>query len=459
MAINFFDNIKLNLSQLIEALLEKLSSEPTATEGRIYYNTTTKLIGYHNGTAWVYLDSTGVASTLADHIASGVSNGNLVHGSNTTPTAGKIAAYDGSARLSSGAAPTAASTQVLRALDIVTSITGSGSATKVVAESLLKSVIDTLSAVATQSANGMMSYTDKTKLNGIETSANNYVHPTTTGNKHLPSGGSANKFLKWLSDGTAQWADVEAGALVTYNLYANLSAAETALANYTFAAGEIAIFAYTIVAGVTGALVAFGTQAGTGTDSYQLVTTIDDIDAAITAHETDMGGHPTASTSVNGFMSATDKTKLDGVATNANNYSHPATHSADIIVDGTTNKAYTATEKTKLSGIADNANNYVHPTDAGNKHIPTAGSSNQLLKYSSSGTASWASFDDTLHGTRGGGTQHSAATTSVAGFMSSTDKSKLDGVDAGATKNPVVVVADATAWGNSAKTAGTFYIW
>lgn len=36
-------------------------------------------------------------------------------------------------------------------------------------------------------------------------------------------------------------------------------------------------------------------------------------------------------------------------------YEHPSTHSADIIVDGTTNKAYTATEQSKLSGIATGA--------------------------------------------------------------------------------------------------------
>jgi hypothetical protein len=39
---------------------------------------------------------------------------------------------------------------------------------------------------------------------------------------------------------------------------------------------------------------------------------------------------------------------------------------------------------------------------------------------------------DTQHGSRGGGTQHSAATTSVNGFMSSSDKTKLDGVASGA---------------------------
>ena len=33
---------------------------------------------------------------------------------------------------------------------------------------------------------------------------------------------------------------------------------------------------------------------------------------------------------------------------------------------------------------------YTHPTTAGNKHIPTGGSTGQFLKYSSSGTATWA---------------------------------------------------------------------
>lgn len=33
-----------------------------------------------------------------------------------------------------------------------------------------------------------------------------YTHPTTSGNKHIPSGGSAGQFLKWSADGTAIWA-------------------------------------------------------------------------------------------------------------------------------------------------------------------------------------------------------------------------------------------------------------
>ena len=60
---------------------------------------------------------------------------------------------------------------------------------------------------ATQSTHGLMSVDDKKKLDGIASGANNYVHPTSSGNKHIPSGGSAGQFLKWSADGTAVWAN------------------------------------------------------------------------------------------------------------------------------------------------------------------------------------------------------------------------------------------------------------
>lgn len=50
---------------------------------------------------------------------------------------------------------------------------------------------------------------------------------------------------------------------------------------------------------------------------------------------------------------------------------------------------YTTAEKTKLSGIADNANNYTHPTTAGNKHIPAGGTPGQILVNTGNGTAKW----------------------------------------------------------------------
>lgn len=47
----------------------------------------------------------------------------------------------------------------------------------------------------------------KAKLDGIANGANNYSHPTSSGNKHIPAGGSAGQILRWSSDGTAQWGN------------------------------------------------------------------------------------------------------------------------------------------------------------------------------------------------------------------------------------------------------------
>lgn len=51
---------------------------------------------------------------------------------------------------------------------------------------------------------------------------------------------------------------------------------------------------------------------------------------------------------------------------------------------------YTTEEKAKLEGIEENANNYTHPTTAGNKHIPSGGTSGQILVNTEDGTAAWA---------------------------------------------------------------------
>lgn len=58
---------------------------------------------------------------------------------------------------------------------------------------------------ATTSAHGLMTAADKAKLNGIASNANNYSHPTSSGNKHIPAGGSTGQILRWSADGTATW--------------------------------------------------------------------------------------------------------------------------------------------------------------------------------------------------------------------------------------------------------------
>ena len=59
--------------------------------------------------------------------------------------------------------------------------------------------------------------------------------------------------------------------------------------------------------------------------------------------------------SANGLMSAADKKKLDGVAAGANNYQHPATHPASVIVQDSTHRFVTDTEKTTWNGKASTA--------------------------------------------------------------------------------------------------------
>ena len=62
-----------------------------------------------------------------------------------------------------------------------------------------------------------------------------------------------------------------------------------------------------------------------------------------------------ATQSANGLMSAADKKKLDGVAAGANNYQHPATHPASVIVQDSTHRFVTDTEKTTWNGKASTA--------------------------------------------------------------------------------------------------------
>ena len=55
-------------------------------------------------------------------------------------------------------------------------------------------------------ANTTITVTSTSVSDGTNT-FNKYVHPTTAGNKHIPSGGSSGQILGYASDGTAQWMD------------------------------------------------------------------------------------------------------------------------------------------------------------------------------------------------------------------------------------------------------------
>lgn len=181
------------------------------------------------------------------------------------------------------------------------------------------------------------------------------------------------------------------------------------------------------VAGRTGAVV-LGTSDITGLD-----TTLGTI---VTAN---------ATTSTSGLMSGSDKTKLDGVASGANNYTLPnasttvtggvklssdtvqgtaanavtstASRTYGVQVDGTgkavvnvpwvdtdttygvatmgVNGLMSSTDKTKLDGVATGANNYAHPTGDGNLHVPATSTTNNgkvLMAGATAGILNWTAL-------------------------------------------------------------------
>lgn len=163
---------------------------------------------------------------------------------------------------------------------------------------------------ATQSAHGLMSVDDKKKLDGIASGANNYVHPTSSGNKHIPSGGSAGQILRWSADGTAIWgADND-------TTYSDFKAAASGDAMGTHglvpapAAGN-----ETMVLFGSGYWGSLQTRAyNPSADKCGFWITRDEGEAAVDLCGFVFSG---ATSSAAGVMSATDKSKLDALPTNA----------------------------------------------------------------------------------------------------------------------------------------------
>lgn len=136
-----------------------------------------------------------------------------------------------------------------------------------------------------------------------------------------------------------------------------------------------------------------------------------------------------------------EKSKLSGIATNANNYILPTASSSvngGVKVSATTQtvtaNAVSATAAKTYAVQLDASNNavvnvpwsdtntvYTHPTTDGNLHVPATSTTNNgkvLMAGSTAGSMSWSTLP--------------SVTTSVAGYMSAVDKVKLDGIAAGA---------------------------
>ena len=156
--------------------------------------------------------------------------------------------------------------------------------------------------------------------------------------------------------------------------------------------------------------------------------------ASGTSVETALGTMPTTET-VEGLISAAIDALIDGAPATYDTLKEIsewiATHQSEyealiaaiagkvdkVEGKGLSTEDYTTAEKTKLAGIEAGANNYTLPTATASALGGIKVGANLAID-SSTGVLSG---------------DYSAATTSAAGLMSSTDKAKLDGIAAGAT--------------------------
>lgn len=145
---------------------------------------------------------------------------------------------------------------------------------------------------------------------------------------------------------------------------------------------------------------------------------------------------------------------LDGKANTNHTHNYAAathTHSLDSVTETTTKKIMTAAERTKLSGIAENANNYTHPANhaasmiTGLATVATSGKYADLSGKPTSMTptahihaqSDVTGLADALAGKAAASHTHGAVTASANGMMIAADKTKLDGIAAGANKTVV----------------------
>ena len=325
-----------------------------------------------------------------------------------------------------------------------------------------KAYVDSKSAVATASANGLMSAADKVKLDGVEAGANKTtVDDTMSGTSKNPV---QNKVIKQYVDDhaaddavlyTAQTLTSEQRNRARLNIAAVSTAEPVTTGTVSMCPSKITDsyqavhvkptndsgedFTATLWGGPENAPVrvkGIRTPTDADTDAAANVKYVKakiaevaasggvDVDNALSATSTNpvqnkvvtaaltgKAGTAVATQSINGLMSAADKKKLDGIAAGA----------TKTTIDST------------MSGSSNNpVANHVVKQYVDDK-VAAAGS-NITVDATLSGTSTNPVQNKAIKAALDGKASTAAATTSAAGLMSAADKAKLDGIASGATK-------------------------
>lgn len=280
---------------------------------------------------------------------------------------------------------------------------------------------------------------EKNKLSGIEANANNYVHPTTSGNKHIPSGGSSGKILGWSADGTAAWVDPASGGGSVDTVY--IGSTEYA----PDANGKVTLPTYptTLPASDVYSWAKASTKPSyTASEVGAIATTAKGANNGVA--ELDSSGK---------VPSSQLPSYVDDVLEYSAKASFPATgETGKIYVDTSTNLTYrwsgsAYTEISPSLALGETSSTayrgdrgkdaYNHATDSSRLTTATASGLYKVAATAQGHIASLTAVvksDITGLGIPAQDTTYSNATTSKAGLMSSTDKTKLNGIANGANK-------------------------
>lgn len=303
-------------------------------------------------------------------------------------------------------------------------------------------------ANATESAPGLMSAADKTKLDGIAAQANKYVHPasavgagtyrsvTVDVNGHVTAGTNPTTLAGYgITDAAAKShkhgdgditgldaskltgtiaierlphgalerckvveTDAQRLALTTADVQKGDTVKVTDTGKMYFVVDDTKLntedgyeiytagSATTVPwAGVTGKPTSFTPSAHT-----QAMSTITGLETALNgkAANTDMTGASGSAAGTHGLVPAPSAGANTRYLRSDGTWVTPPNTTYSPVTT-TANGLMIASDKAKLDGIAVGANKYVHPTGNGNNHIPANGAAGQVLGYNAAGTAAW----------------------------------------------------------------------
>ena len=211
---------------------------------------------------------------------------------------------------------------------------------------------------ATGTVDGRDVAADGTKLDGIEANAKN--DQTITAGSGLSGGGTGDVTLNHADTSSVSNSDNSGNTFIqdiNFDTYGHVTSVGT---------GTVSVGNGTLTVQGTGALGGSGTFTANQSGNATISISHDD-------------------TSSQSSSNNSGRTYIQDVTLDTYGHVTGLSTATETVVNTDTNTTYSAGSGLNLSGTT-----FSHPTGNGNNHIPSGGSSGQILQYSSAGTAQWS---------------------------------------------------------------------